>query len=431
MSSLGVLEILLLFVGLFPLVTGARWIAGGLLFALLDTHRELTDREWPPVAVLIPAHNESAVIADCVRAALALDYPRLAVRVLDDGSTDDTVAAARSAAGGDPRLVVVEDAVNLGKASRLNIGITAAPSELVVITDADTNLHPEAIKRLVTRIEHSPLIAAVAGAPHVTNRRHLLAALQALEAASIIGLIRRTHAVSGRVAIVAGVLGIFRRSAVAAVGGFDERMATEDIDLTWRLIRAGWDTEYEPRALVGMKVPTTPRALWAQRCRWARGQGEVLRKHARGLWRWRNRPLWPVAAEAAASYAWVRAGLVALLCFVAIALAGAPDAALTAALAWGIAVALVGTLQLCVAVALELRFDPGVAMTLLLGPLYPAAYWGLNACAALRATTPALLRPLPLERAVWDLPRERQPNPPALDAEAQGTFGQKGHERGR
>ena len=429
MSSLGVLQIALLFVGLFPLVTGARWIAGGLLFALLDKRRELTVREWPPVTVLIPAHNESAVIADCVHAALALEYPKLAVRVLDDGSTDDTVAVARAAAGGDPRFVVVEDAVNRGKASRLNIGITAASSELIVITDADTTLHPEAIKRLVTRIERSALIAAVAGAPHVTNRRHLLAALQALEAASIIGLIRRTHAVSGRVAIVAGVLGIFRRSAVDAVGGFDERMATEDIDLTWRLIRAGWDTDYEPRALVGMEVPTTLRALWAQRCRWARGQGEVLRKHARSLWRWRNRRLWPVAAEAAASFAWVLGGLVALLCFVTILLTGAPDGALTAALAWGIAVALIATLQLCVAVALELRLDRGVAMTLLVGPLYPAAYWGLNACAALRATTPALLRPRPRERAVWDLPREHQPKLPAR-RRISGTLRAKGPRRG-
>ena len=104
-------------------------------------------------------------------------------------------------------------------------------------------------------------------------------------------------------------------------------MATEDIDLTWRLIREGWDTDYEPRALVGMEVPTTLPALWPQRCRRARGQGEVLRKHAYGLWRWRNRRLWPVAAEAAASFAWVLSGLVALLCFVAIVVTGAPDAA--------------------------------------------------------------------------------------------------------
>ena len=59
-------------------------------------------------------------------------------------------------------------------------------------------------------------------------------------------------------------------------------MATEDIELTWKLLAAGWLTAYEPRALVGMQVPTSFGALWAQRKRWARGQGEVLRTPRRG-----------------------------------------------------------------------------------------------------------------------------------------------------
>jgi cellulose synthase/poly-beta-1,6-N-acetylglucosamine synthase-like glycosyltransferase len=41
----------------------------------------------------------------------------------------------------------------------------------------------------------------------------------------------------------------------------DGVMATEDIDLTWRLLLAGWHTSYEPRALVGMQVPSSTAAL--------------------------------------------------------------------------------------------------------------------------------------------------------------------------
>ena len=124
---------------------------------------------------------------------------------------------------------------------------------------------PHAVRRLAARMDQSPLVAAVAGAAHVTNRTRLICAMQVLEAASIIGLIRRTQSLSGRVGIVAGVLGMFRRERVLAVGGYDARMSTEDIDLTWRLLMAGWHTAYEPYALVGMQVPSTPRALWAQR----------------------------------------------------------------------------------------------------------------------------------------------------------------------
>ena len=142
--------------------------------------------------------------------------------------------------------------------------------------DADTHMHPLAPKLLVARTLRSRLTAAVAAAPHVTNRANLLCAMQVIEAASIVGLIRRTQAGHGRVGVVAGVTALFRREAVLAVGGYREEMATEDIDLTWRLLMAGWQTTYEPEALIGMQVPARLSALWAQRCRWSRGQGKVL-----------------------------------------------------------------------------------------------------------------------------------------------------------
>ena len=202
---------------------------------------------------------------------------------------------------------MIRDPVNRGKADRLNVGFRRARHELVLVCDADTHLHPLAVKLLVSRLLRSPLIAAVAGSPHVTNRGSLLANLQALEAASIIGLIRRTWALGGRVGVVAGVLGLFRREAVLSVGGYDGRMSTEDIDLSWRLLLAGWHTTFEPRALIGMEVPSTLRTLWSQRCRWARGQGEALSSHGRTVAHWRNRRMWPIALEASITLVWVAA----------------------------------------------------------------------------------------------------------------------------
>ena len=80
----GTTEILLVFVGLYPVVTAAIWVAGGLLFRLGDESRLTLEGEagWPGVTVLIPAFNESAVIATSVGAALAADYPELEVLVL-------------------------------------------------------------------------------------------------------------------------------------------------------------------------------------------------------------------------------------------------------------------------------------------------------------------------------------------------------------
>ena len=310
-----VAELLLAFVVLYPVCTAALWIAGGVLFRVLDEPATAKEPEggWPGVSVLIPAYNEEAVIATSVAAAIGSDYPQLEVLVLDDGSTDATEAAALEAIDGDPRCRVIRDPVNRGKSAQLNAGFAQARYELVAVTDADTHMHPLALKLLVARMSRSPLVAAVAGAPHVTNRGRFLLAMQTLEAASIIGLIRRTQSLTGRVGVVAGVLALFRRDRVLAVGGFDPRMATEDIDLTWKLLLDGWQTAYEPRALVGMQVPASLRALWMQRKRWARGQGEVLHVHFSEASRWRNHRMWLLSVEGLASLIWVVALLASLV----------------------------------------------------------------------------------------------------------------------
>jgi poly-beta-1,6-N-acetyl-D-glucosamine synthase len=327
--------------------TAATWVAGGLAFRLLDEQRAVEEPAggWPGVTVLIPAYNEEAVIATSVAAAIAVDYPELEILVLDEGSTDATEAVALEASTGDPRCRVIRDPVNRGKADRLNAGLSQARHELVAVTDADTHMHPAAVKLLVARMSRSPLLAAVAGAPHVTNRGRLLPAMQVLEAASIVGMIRRTQSLTGRVGVVAGVLGLFRRDRVMAVGGYDPRMATEDIDLSWKLLLRGWHTAYEPRALVGMQVPVTVGALWMQRKRWARGQGEVLHVHFREVRRWRNHRMWLLGFESLASLLWIGALGLALVIAALGVLADLGDDAFGFALGWGVAVALVATVR--------------------------------------------------------------------------------------
>jgi len=358
------------------------------------------------VTVLIPAYNEEAVIATSVRAAEASNYPELEILVLDDGSTDRTSEVAREAAG--PRTEVIRDEINRGKAERLNAGFARARHELVVVTDADAHLHPEAIRHLAARIDDSPLIAAVAGAPHVTNRGHLICAMQVLEAASIIGLIRRTQSLTGRVGTVAGVLGMFRRDRVIAAGGYDPEMATEDIDLTWRLLIDGWQTAYEPRALVGMEVPSTLSALWAQRKRWARGQGEVLHRHLRDVCRWRNHRMWLLSIESVASLIWVLAVAISFVVGITGSLFGDETDLFGFGLAWGAAISVVATLQLAAALVISAQYDRWDLRSALVGAIYPALFWVISASAALRSQVMALIHGPREQRVVWDTPRDEQ-----------------------
>ncbi len=194
-----------------------------------------------------------------------------------------------------------------------------------------------------------------------------------------------------------------------AVGGYDPRMATEDIELTWRLLLAGWQTVYEPRALVGMQVPPSLRALWAQRKRWARGQGEVIRVHFREVCHWRNRRMWMLVGVAhladldhhpgrLAHHRCARRepggrGCVRVRTRVGDRHRHGRDP------------------QLIVALWLQHGYDRTALRALLLGALYPPAYWLLAATAALRSETVALVRGPREQRVVWDIPREQ------LDAE--------------
>ena len=118
-------------------------------------------------------------------------------------------------------------------------------------------------------------------------------------------------------------------------------MATEDIELTWRLLLAGWETVYEPRALVVMQVPPSLRALWAQRKRWTRGQGEVIRVHFREVFHWRNRRMGMLVMESLISLIWIIT-LVASLIIAALGVRPGGEDVFGFALAWGIAGAALG-----------------------------------------------------------------------------------------
>ena len=77
------------------------------------------------------------------------------------------------------------------------------------------------------------------------------------------------------------------------------------------------------------------------------------------------------------------------------------------AFAWGIAIAIVATLQLLVALWLEHGYDPTILRAFLVAALYPVAYWLIAALAAIRSQIVALVRGPRGQRVVWDIPREQ------------------------
>lgn len=255
-----------------------------LWFAFLGHLESLSDPESvgaaPLVSVLVPAFNESVCIESSIRSLAAIDYPSLEIVVIDDGSTDDTYWRALDEAKRTRSAEVrVFSQPNGGKASALNRGLREARGSFVMCVDGDSHVAPQSL-RAGMRHFGDPTVGAVAGNVKVVNRRNLLTWLQALEYVEGLNLMRSAQAFFRTVNIVPGPLGIFRREAVLAVGGYSTATFAEDCDLTLELLGAGWKIKYEPRAVAYTEAPEQLGTLLKQRYRWTRGILQALRKHA-------------------------------------------------------------------------------------------------------------------------------------------------------
>ncbi len=299
-------KLLVYFVFLYPLYMSVVWMIGGLFFSLRREGRgEPELEEYPFFSVIIPAHNEEDIIEETVRSLRNLDYPHYEVIVVNDGSTDATRAILDGLVVENPGwLRVIHLKPNSGKAKALNTGITFSKGPFLLTLDADCILDPKALKWMAWHLVTFPRVGAVTGNPRVRNRTTLMGKIQVGEYSSIIGMIKRTQRILGKVLTVSGVIAAYRKSALLDCGLFDADTVTEDIDITWKLQKKFWDIRYEPRALGWVLVPETLKGLWRQRVRWAQGGVEVLKKHV-NLWSdWRHRRLWPVYVDYVAGILW-------------------------------------------------------------------------------------------------------------------------------
>ncbi|HKZ74026.1 MAG TPA: glycosyltransferase [Steroidobacteraceae bacterium] len=245
-----------------------------LVFAACDPRRApslVTDT--PLVSVIVPAYNEAQVIRSALASVLTIDYPNLEIIVVDDGSTDATSRRARALAGRTPeRKVRVFSQANSGKGSALNLGIEHARGKFVLCVDADSRLQPDAIRRGLSYFS-DPAVAAVGGGVEVANLRGPLALFQQLEYMVCLNFTRRALSYFGAVTVIPGPIGLFRRDALVAVGGYDERrdMFAEDAELTVRLLSRGWRIKGDTSMIARTQVPQDMFSLLRQRYRWKRG----------------------------------------------------------------------------------------------------------------------------------------------------------------
>ena len=388
-----------LFYGFYPILTSLLWMITAIVYHVRrDLKKDAQgEQDYPSVSILIPAYCEEETIERTIEGALAIDYPNFEILVVNDGSRDSTPQKVISYMG-DSRLRLIDKRVNEGKAMALNDAILCAHGDLVLIMDADAVPDPLLLKEMVPHFRSSR-VGAVAGNPRVCNRRNLLSKLQAVEFSSVIGLMRRAQRIWGRVMCVSGVVGMFRKSALVDVGLFTPGMATEDIDVTWKLQIKSYDVRYEARAKVWMLVPETLGLWWKQRRRWALGLGQVLKRHIRVLGSWKCRQMYPLYIESCLSVLWA-------LCFLGVTVfwclcysvghpprGGSPIPNL-----WGMMLFTCALLQLGCGVWIDSRYDHAILHDYPVSILYPSLYWILLATTSCLYTVKGIASKLKLDK---------------------------------
>lgn len=258
-------------------------------------------------AAVVVNYNAGECLERCVRTLLA-DRSAGAppeVVVVDNASTDDSLAALR-AAGHAARIIPA--GANRGYATAANIGIAATRAPVVAVCNPDLELRPGTAGAFIDRLAAEPDLGAVG--PQVRNpdgsvypSARCIPNIRDAVGHGLLGFVRPDNRFTRRyrqldldpdvardVDWVSGAAIWLRRVAVGGIGGWDEGffMYVEDVDLCWRLRRAGWRIAYDPAGMVvhrqGVSTDQTPyrmiiehhRSLWRfARKRW-RGVRSVL-----------------------------------------------------------------------------------------------------------------------------------------------------------
>ncbi|MGR6001755.1 poly-beta-1,6-N-acetyl-D-glucosamine synthase [Bacillus cereus] len=364
----------------YPIIMSIIWITGGLVFFLRkETIPPLPLYETPLVSILVPCFNEGTTIQETIEYLTKQNYDNYEIIVINDGSTDYTVSVVKKLMKTIPYLRCVNVKKNLGKANALYMGLLASKGEYLVCVDADALLDPNALRYMIPHFltqNNGDNIGAVTGNPRVRNRSNLLSKIQISEYSSIVGMIKRTQSIYGRIMTVSGVVVTFRKKALLDCGLWDRDMITEDIAVTWKLHKKFWGIEYEPRAICWMLVPETLHGLWKQRVRWAQGGLEVALKHTDIFLNWKYKRLYPIFFEQMLSITWSILWLLITICIlvnISVHLDFLKWFTLSSLL-----LSIICMFQFAIAMVLDAKYDSNLYKEYAWSAWYPICYWYIN-----------------------------------------------------
>ena len=235
---------------------------------------------WPGVSVVMPVLNEERHLETAIRRVLDQEYPgELEVIVAVGPSADRTREIADALAAADSRIHVVDNPA-ARTPSALNLGIGASKHKIIVRVDGHGELTDGYIRRAVELLDETGA-ANVGGVMDAQGTTPFEQAV-AIAYTTRLGLGGSAFHLAESPAAEAETvfLGVFRKEALIAVGGFDESMyRAQDWELNYRLRTNGHKIWFSPELRVTYRPRSTLRALAKQMYETGTWRRELVRRH--------------------------------------------------------------------------------------------------------------------------------------------------------
>lgn len=245
----------------------------------------------PMVSLHIPAHNEPPeLLIETIKAAERFDYPDYEIVVIDNNTTDPAVwGPVEEYCRDRPRVkfVHVEDWPGY-KAGACNLALrsyTDPRAEIIGMIDADDLVQPYYLRETVSYFSDPSVgfLQTFEGNRNFEGSPYYTACVDSFQAFYLSVMSSRNER---RSVPFVGTMGLFRRSALTSIGGWNEWCICEDTEASLRVLKDGWSGLYIPRCFGRGIVPPSFAGMLTQRHRWCFGAMQILRLHWRSLMPW-------------------------------------------------------------------------------------------------------------------------------------------------
>ena len=229
------------------------------------------------VSVIVPAYNEEKNVGKCIEAILSQDFKgEIEVIVINDGSTDGTSRIASQYP-----VKIVDLKKNCGKSKALNEGIKIAKGEILIFSDADSQIASNAVGLLAEYLEKNKNIDGVAGTVLIhtaQSKRSLLKSFQTIECSIEQEVNRFLNSLNATVFMCPGSLFAVRKQVTDKVI-FSDKSVVEDADFTIEVLKKSMKITREPNAKVYTNPHTSLGSWYRQRKRWWYGYLQLWKIH--------------------------------------------------------------------------------------------------------------------------------------------------------